>query len=488
MKKLGILVGILLFCAAGWAGATYVVGGKVEKRYFEILEQNARWGPITLSNESYQRGVLCSRAVTLLEMTVPKGKAGEDQEPELETVQVVFEHTLHHGPVPFATGPEGKRSLAPALAIVETRLVRFSPVEEDLEELLGKTPELKNSAAVVRVDFDDKADGLLRVPPFEKETEDARFVFEGLDATTKYDPRAGSLVGTVNLPQLEIRAKDGTLSWNGIEGRFDMVEVLPMLWVGKSRMVFGGMNIDFPGKAEGERKTFRMQEFEVSSESSFDGTKVQLAQVARFEGGTLDGEDFGPLVVDIEVKNLDGQVLSDFQTQVREVYRNAASADPDALAAGIVPLYADLFTRLLQGNPELNLRKFYIATPMGVADGTVRMKFAGPPPETAGGAPNPKEFLRHLESTADITVDEGLIRALLATNVMNRLKASKEAAAKFSEEEIGKMVDQQMESQLGMLAARNFIVRDGGKVKSHATLSQGELLVNGQQVPIFQDR
>ena len=71
MKKLVILVVVVLLCVVGWAGATYIVSGKVESQYFNLLEQNAHWGPVTLTSKSYQRGFLTSKAEMLLEMKIP---------------------------------------------------------------------------------------------------------------------------------------------------------------------------------------------------------------------------------------------------------------------------------------------------------------------------------------------------------------------------------------------------------------------------------
>ncbi len=488
MKKLAIIVVVVLLCVVGWAGATYVVSGKVESQYFNLLEQNAHWGPVTLTSKSYQRGFLTSKAEMLLEMKIPKTAIEEGEEPTVETVQLVFEHTLHHGPLPIVAG---QASLSPALALVDTRMVLFSPEDEALEELLQNIPELKDSFVHIRFGFDGSANGKIEIPPFEKHMEEGAFVWGGFTATTDYAPGAGTLVGTVDMPKLEIHLDDGSLSWSGVSGDFDLVEVLPMLFVGTSQMVSGGMEVDF-SDGEGEESTVvQVNEFKVVTESSFDGQLVQATQSMNFDGATFDGESYGPLIFDVELKNMDGQALSDYQVKVMAIYREADTLEPDALVAELLPLYSDLSMKLMTGSPEFNIKRFYVNTPKGEAEGTFKLKLNKPTDEAPENLAAIFGYLQYLDSSADLSVDESLLRVLLASNMKNSVKLELEAVRKagveveMSDEEVDVMVEQQLDQQLEMLIAQNLIVRDGGKIRSNATFNDGQLLVNGQPMPVF---
>lgn len=486
MKKLGILIIVVLLCAVGWAGATYVMGGKVESRYFSLLEQYGKWGPLTLTNQGYERGFLGSRAQTLLEITLPKTAEEPNGEPGTQTVQVLFEHDLHHGPLLFGADTGGRKSLATGLALIETRLVRLSPGDAELDKLFREVPELRQTIATVKVDFDGSSKSLLRIPPFEKQADDARITWGGLTSSAALSPGEGTLSGEMEMPAMAVHTADATMTWNGIRGRCDLAEVLPMLYVGSSRAEFDGMDLSVTGEDDKGPQEMRMKHAEIVTESSFEDGLVQGNQVATFDGLTVDGKDYGPLVIDADMKNLDGQALSEMQQQLQDVYRRAENFSPDQLAAEVMPVYSRFFNRMMAGKPEVNLKRVYVATPTGEAEGTFRLKLTGQPEAPLDSPAGLLPALQYIDAALDLTVDESLVRAILASQIENALRAAAEASPQvsFSDEEIAAMVEKQVGTQLEAWTAQNFIVRAGDKVKTSATFKKGELLVNGQPLSL----
>jgi|GEM_PF-994660 len=481
MKKLNILLIVVLLCAVGWAGATYVTGGKVESRYFSLIEQNGQWGPLTLTNQGYERGFLSSRAETLLKIILPKPVEEPGGEPGTQTVQVLFEHVLHHGPLLFGADSAGGQSPSTGLALIETRLARLAPGDAELEKLFREVPELREAIATVKVDFDGSSKSLLRIPSFEKQADDARITWGGLASSVAVAPGDGTLSGDLEMPAMAVQTADGTLTWNGLRGRCDLVEVLPTLYVGTSRAEFDGMDLTVTGEGDKGRQEMRIKDAEIVSDSSFDEGLVQVNQVASFDGLTVDGEDYGPLIIDIDMKNLDGQALSEMQQQLQNVYRRAESFTPDEIAAEMIPVYSRFFTRLMAGKPEVNLKRVYLATPRGEAEGTFRFKLTGQPEAPLDSPAGLLPALQYLDAALDVTVDESLVRAILTSQIENALRAAAEASPQvsFSDEEIAAMAEKQAGTQLEAWTAQNFIVREGDKVKTSATFKEGELLVNG---------
>jgi len=488
MKKAWILIVVVLLGIAGWAGSTYVVSERVEKQYYGLLNQHRQWGPVALTSQGYQRGFLSSRAETLVEMTFPKAGGENGQKPATETVQLVFEHTIHHGPLPFG-GPEGQASLAPAMATVETRLVRVATGDDDqgFVRLLQEIPELKESLAFARVGFDGAASGLLQIPPFEKREGDGELLWGGATLTSKYAPGAKTLVGSFDMPKMEFRKAGGGMSWSGIRGQFDLVEAFPMLFVGSSKVAFGPLAVTESKQPEGESKVFELQAIEIVSDSRCEGSLVHVNQTMKLDGASFGGKTYGPLLCDVELKNLDGQVLSDFQRQIQGVYSEADSFQPDELVAKLLPLYGDLFTKLLAGNPELNVKRLYVATPMGEAEGTFRVKLDGMQGVDPKDPTALMQSLQHIDSAADVAVDESLVRGILVGSLKNSQQKAADAGGRpaMSDKEIEGMVDLQLAAQLEALVSQHFIVREGKKIKSSATFKQGELVVNGQPMPVF---
>ncbi len=477
MKKLKILLLLLVLIGAGWAGTTYFIGVKVQNRYEGMLEQYQNLGPFSLTGKSYQRGFLNSEAETVVKATVP---GVEDQDVAEETVTLVFKHTLRHGPLAFGQG-----NSTPGLALIETRLVSVSPGEEDFARLLAKVPELGEPFAIFKVALNGSTNSRIQVPGFEEQIDKGHFSWGGLRFESDFAPGDRTMVGTFDMPKMEFHAADGDFVWNGFSGQFDLAEILPLLYVGTSKVNFGNMEMSLPDEASGQRKNVQMKGFEVFSDSSSDGKLVRYAQTMQFAGIAVDGKIYGPAVCEIEVSNLDCQTLAGFQGQVHEVYWGANHFNPDEVAAQVIPLYGQLLEKLVEGNPQLNIRRLHFATPMGDIDGRALVKFSGKQGLTLD---NPAALLQHLEADAEVSVAQSLINAVMADSMKKSLQAASEQGRipQYSDEEIAMLAEQQLNGQLEALVAQSYIVREGGDVKASATFNRGELVLNGQPLPLFQ--
>ena len=485
MKKLGIVFVLVLLCVAGWAGTAHLVGKKAESYYFDLLDQAGQLGFVTLTNRSFERGFLTSRAETLLEVKFPMfaptddeelgdaptddqgAEPAEDAPPKLtqETFQLVFEHTFHHGPLPYSSGPAGRYSFSPAIALVETRLTEFSPAQESLENLLETIPELRGTVSIAKIRLDGTTDSLFEIPAFELETDSGQFKCSGLTSTSVYSPLGKTLTGSFAMQSVEFRSDDsGVMAWQGMSGDYDLKEALPLFYLGASKVVIGSMDMSVPDRAGGELKVIKLQKIEIVSDSRYDGSMVHVNQITTCDGLTVGDDHYGPLIVDVETNNLDGQALSDFQNEMLSVYRQPDLLDADAIAATVIPKYTDLLVRLLAGDPEFKVKKFLLTTPQGQVDGTFRLKISGVPVVAIKDPVELLQYVQNIDAAAELTVDESLVRSAA----------------------LEKMTEQQFEQQLDAFAMQKFVVRDGGKLKSHVAFRQGELKVNGQVLPIFQ--
>ncbi|MGE4579565.1 MAG: YdgA family protein [Desulfuromonadales bacterium] len=483
MKKFIVLAVIVLLGVAGWAGATYFVGANVQSRYTGLIDQYGHFGPFTLTIQSYDKGFLESKAQTVVEIRVPQSPSEDGQENAEDAVSFVFEHTFRHGPLPL--GASGQQTSGPALALVETRLVSFSADEEDFEKLLAEIPALAEPFAFSKIALDGSVQSRVTIPAFENQSEGNLVRWGGFTLESQAGPDLKTLVGTFDMPKMELIMADGRLTWNGISGRFDLAETLPMLYVGTSRASFGVMDMSFIDKQSGQLKTMQMKGFEVASDSSVDGTLVRYEQTLEFGGVTVEGETFGPGVLEIEMNNLDGEALSSFQGHVQDLYRDSDSFNPEELVGRMLPLYLQLFQNLAAGNPELTIRKLHFATPQGDVDGRVRVKLDGNADAAAG---NPAALLQSLDAEADLSVAESLARSLAKDTIRQNLMGARERGdfPPYSDEEIANLVEQQVDGQIDGLLAQNFLVSDGANLKASATFSNGELVLNGTLLPLFQ--
>ena len=488
MKKLIIAIVIVVICVAGWAGATYIVGGQVESRYSALLDQYGQYGGWQWSSQSYERGFLTSRARTVLELPMPKA-VEQNQDVPQEPLRLTFEHILHHGPLPAGNTPDGKFSMTPILAWVETRLVDVSPSDESLDETVKKLPQLRESYAFTVVGLDGGGASRLMIPAFEQtlKQDDGEFTFswDGLTVNSQFSKDMEAISGECSLPRIQVRMKDGGMAWDGIHANFDLTQAFPMVYVGDFAMHLGGMQMNFQDPQGNNEREVSMKGLDFTSQSVREGSTVRYDQAIKLAAFTVGDETYGPGLMEVTTSNLDGEAVSRFQSDIQQMSQAGAIYTPEDITARLLPVYIQFLTDLAKSSPEIDFRRVQFATPRGNLDGSVRVKLHG---EDGVVFNDPQSWAKNLEAAAQLTIDEGLVRSMMASDLEKDFKLAREQGnlPDFSDEEIGNLIQQQIDGQIEAMAAQNLLLRENGQLKSQATFNRGELVVNERALPLFQ--
>lgn len=472
MKKSTLAGLIILLCVLAWAGGSYVLGGQMRNIYRSSLEGVDTWGIFSLAAaDDYRRGLLSSQARTQVDLNLPRGEGAGSP----TSVQLVFAHKFHHGPLP------GGFSL-PALAEVETRLAEVRLDGVDAEGFFEHFPELEAAVAVTRVAFDGSARSRLRIPPLERHDSEGVLKWQGLKIEAVTEPAGQALKGTVEMPGLEFLAEGSRIELGGIRGEFDLTETLPWIYVGHSKMNLDGLQLEFPDGENGRRRSFGIKAGRVTLDSRYEGERLHYRESLEVARLGMDDEFFGPLSVAIELRNLDGRALSDFMGQFQEAGRELAEVDPESRLIRLLPLYGELAMKLLAGGPELRIERLHLVAPNGEVRGGGRLGFAGEPGFFWGdfGA-----LLQQVEAAVELEAHEDLVRSVLAETMRAELQAQAAAQAEYGPEEIEQLLAESLTSEIDNLLERNFVVREGDKLKTAAGLKNGVFTLNGSALPIF---
>lgn len=471
MKKSTIWALSVLLCVLAWAGGAYVIGGQVQNLYQSSLEESDTWGFFSLASEDYRRGFLSSHVRTQVVLSLPRG----EKEGAPETVQLVFDHTFRHGPLP------GGFSL-PALAEVESRLAEVRLDGVDVEGFFEHFPELEAAIAVTRVAFDGSTKSRLHIPPLERHDTDGELKWQGLKIDAVAEPGGRALKGRVEMPGLELIAEGSRIELGAMRGEFDLTEALPWIYVGRSRMSLDGLEMEFPDGEDGGRRSFEVKAGKVTLDSRQEGDRLHYRESLEFARLGMDDEFFGPLSVEVELLNLDGRALSDFMGQFQEAGRELAEVDPESRLIRLLPLYGELAMKLLAGGPELKIERLRLAAPNGEIRGGGRFGFAGEPGLFLGDF---VALLQQLEAVVELEAHERLVRSVLAATMRAELQAQAAAQAEYGAEEVEQLLTESLESEIDNLLERNFVVREGDKLKITAGLNNGVFTLNGAALPIF---
>ncbi|MEZ4483181.1 MAG: YdgA family protein [Syntrophotaleaceae bacterium] len=479
MKKVVSAIVVVLIGIAGWAGASYVIGGQVEQHYRDHVARLAQWGPVQMNSESYQRGFLSSQGRTLLEIGVPV-PAGESGEVEVETLRLTLEHRVCHGPLPVGSG---SFSLVPQLARIETRLVAASLVGEDGEgsDLLAKLPWLAEIYSLASIGLDGRGRDQLVIPALEQTVGEKQLTITwgGLQSDTRFAKDMSSLAGNILLSSLQLKAEDGRLQWDGAQVDFDLQEAFPLVYLGRYRIDSGFLEMSFDKSGTGRQKV-RVEGLVVDSLASQSSATVDYLQNLKVAKVDVNETGYGPAELEVAARGLDGEVLSRYQQDMLEVY-GQESFDAEVVGMQMMQVYLRLLTGLAEGTPEIEFSKLQIATPHGDFSGNLRLKLNGGAGQELNHLP---ALLQKLEGQAQIAADESLVRKVMAGLVAQQIKNAYRQMdlAPPADKDLVARADSTVEQQLEALIGQQFIERADGKLRCQAVFDRGELKVNGNRV------
>jgi len=439
-----------------------MLGGQVEDRYFEALKDYEQFGVLSFSNQKYERGFFSSSAQTLVMVVVPE--TSDDGAAEARNASFVVRHVFRHGPLPDMSRGF---SFRPGLAAVESTV----DTSGGQSALFTEIPELAQSSSVMRIGFGGEVDGDFEVPAFDKEIDGESVTWGGLVAQATYVPGSGSFRGDMTMPSLILKSSDGTLRMDGFSSTFDLVEALPLVFVGQVKADMSSINMTRP-----DGDAVSVGELRFSSNSSSDGTLVDYAQSVNIDSIAMGGTTHGPVICDMETRNLDAAALSEFQIRFQQLYRSMPTADMDMFAEQIAELYGNLFTKLMAGSPEFRISRLQVRTSMGEFTGALSIRLDAP---GEAAAVNPLLLLQHVHANVELAVHEALVKGLMVMSI------TQQQAADANAQDVEAVAQQLYSRQVETLLARNLIVRDGETITSEASFAQGKLMVNGQEMPLF---
>lgn len=456
MKKFAFA--LIVFVCGAYAASAYILGGQAREQYFSALKEYERYGFVSLANQSYERGFFTSRAHTQVELRIPD----ESQETEGDVARFVVNHAFYHGPLTGTGGDFFRPGLARVMSSVE-------PVAGDAGSghLFAEFPELAGTVSEVHVGFNGHVAGDVRVPAINRSIDGEHVAWGGLDLRAEYAPATRVLRGQVNMPSLVVKAGEGSTELEALTGEFDLIEVLPLVYAGHVDAGISAMGI-IPAKGE----DVRVRNLRLSSNSSCDGSLYHFTQNIDLESVAVGASTYGPASCELSGKNINATALSEFQISFQNLYRDMNETDSEVFFDRVGQLYADLFTKILAGKPELGMPHLRVITPHGDLTGAFSVKLLSPAGEAGL---NPLLLLQHLEAGAQMAVHEELLKGML------RIGMEKEADGQNLEE----IVQQRYAERIEPLLAQNLLVREGGIISGKASFSNGRLSVNGKDMPLF---
>ncbi|MET0023798.1 MAG: YdgA family protein [Sedimenticola sp.] len=462
MKKFFVLFVLLVAVLLAIPG---YVGYQAQARY-QVLVDRLEMSGFRVSKHVYQRGWFGATAESDFALPIPA--SGPNGENNIQEFGFTINSDVVHGPLMPAGGI--------GLAEINTRiLVDGKNVFPDDYPAKIQTRVAWNGAGETLVDLPATV-----IPAQQKRPQ---IDFGGMNGQMVFDAGFSKLDTTLKMPGLEI--SEGEAKRLVVQG----VRADSKSWLDESGLMLGS------GMFEVDRFELVMidtltsvivEKIGADVDSSKQGENVSGTITYRLESADVNGERYGPAVLELSMANLPAEVLVGIQQGMEEIQRQQLPQNQQAFAA--MTLLMSNGPKLIQSDPRFSIDRLSVKTPRGDIQGRFTIQPVGLQWQEIS---NVQAVVEKLEAEAELSMPEPFFRFMFVQQVRNQIAQQLEMRRQMGEEvempephQLDVMADSAAEQQLQRLISQEVLVRDGDLLSTRASLSSGLLTVNGKSVPL----
>jgi uncharacterized protein YdgA (DUF945 family) len=435
----------------------------------------------TAELKEYERGWFKSTATFALSVNLPSQSAGRPQAPYAANTQTVsFKVDIHHGPIIIH---DGRPSFGWGLAHLEPMLPPMADTVLNMAFANGPKPRFDTT---IFLSFTGNANTQLDMPAFNYKGGAAMagvsVDWKGLTSRWDFSGR-DTLSGTFDYQGVEANGGPASLKIDPIRMTVDAKRYKPdSFWLGKTALLADG--IAFTLSPE---KSFELSGFTLESESNINGKTFGGPVDMKLTSLTVNRFTSGPAEMRLSLAKIDLDSYDAFYKAMKELNRTS----PMEMMAG----YRAAVTHLAQTGGELTLDKFSLRVPEGVV--TAQGKLTLPPNPAVNdlskeGRVLLKSAVLEFTGSTPVALVKKAIESELTTSIT---KAQQAALLKRQQEsqpsdsnppltsaQIAAQAKTQAEQQLADWVSKNYLVQKGDAYTVHASLKEGQLIVNDKPV------
>jgi uncharacterized protein YdgA (DUF945 family) len=489
MKKGIIIIVALLVVVVGlWGGGTYWFGLKTEQQYQMLLQKASQSRHLKFVNESYQRGFLSSKARSIVVIQPTPGITPGDQ-----PIKLTLDHDITHGPFPIIKSAQGDSQFKPLMAVFDTKIVLPPETQAQFKEVLAQVPEIGSIRDQTTLYLDGNGEEKFVVPPLKRTFGDEDKVtvdWKGLTLQVNFTSDLKGFKGTLNVPGVELVAKDINLKVKEMKSAFNMQEGVSGLSLGDASLSLA--DLEFAENQEAKTTTFHLRGFSVNTSNKAAGENINSLLAVRTDQMKLEDVQYGPGVFELEFRNLDAASLAKLQKMLRDVdAQPQQQQSEEATEALSLAKYGEILAGLLRKSPEIEITKFDVKTTEGDFTAKAKVSFDG---TKTGPDFNILALANAISAQADCKVGERLLRRLISATTKDKILAEmKEKSGDDDsdldselpdEKELNALVSSAVEEQLSGLMQQGLLQKADGEYRSSASYKAGQIVLNGRPLSL----
>ena len=499
MKKfIGLVVIIAaLVLGGGYYGMGLITERTIKKNIDMINQSNGLFVGI----ERYNRGWYMSTAVLNWRLHIPERLStnpnGQSTTVPSQDYNIAMPLTIYHGPIIFSDS-----GVKFGLGYARSDVVLPQMYADKFSNLFTTEsipPKLNLS---LFVNYANKSRLHLSLPTFKliaKQSGD-QFVWDGMDSHVSASSNLRNIDGGFTIGGASLTKNKMAATLGNITSSYDLHQTDEGIYLGKASMSLPSFAV-----TESGQKILEIEQFGVSSSSDIDSGLFSSHFSTSMNKMTVHGKVYGPALVEMSIKNLDAQVLSDINAQVNKIQQGPDAQRQQALIA-LLPTLPKLFSK----GAQFEVSKFSFVMPEGGIEGDLLVSLP------KGDAGNPFQLVQKILGHGTLKMPVVVLKELMAQSARQKLlsqptlqqamiqqmktsdptqvapvpaagetpsseaQPSQDQSKPMTAVEIQQQAMAQAEQRLSAMVQTGLLALQGTEYVIEVNLAQGQLSVNGK--------
>ncbi|KAF0811529.1 hypothetical protein IGB42_03986 [Andreprevotia sp. IGB-42] len=437
-KIIGASLAVIALGAAGFAGATWYAGHKVDGKFDTVAEQLKGYELIKVAKRDFQKGFWTSTETVTYRVGCEDVKTnGQSVFPSQE---LTLRNTIHHNP--FDTR-------------IDTEIVYSKDAQETLNKVFkGQPPLVIRTAIPLTGDITTEISS-----PAATVTEAGKGTlnWKGFSGSFRYDENLARVKSQIKLTGFDVSEPNGgTAHFDALTAESDQTRVLEGIYTGKQTISWAGFGASMV-TPEGKPVDFSIGKSSMQGESSIKDGLVTMAASGSADDLIIHKKKVGALSMDYSANRIDAKALKAYNDLSWKEGILRCNFDQKGSEERIKTLLVEVLAR--DPSVKMNLK---LKTTAG--EGLYQVDLASKDVKQADLA-NPMGLLAKLTATVAVQVPNALVTQLITD---------------FNPEE-AEMSQAMFDAALEQGTARGFVQNDGKLIQAKLVMKGGEFEINGQK-------
>ncbi|MCX7117207.1 MAG: YdgA family protein [Legionellales bacterium] len=403
MKK---WIGLIIILAALVLGGYYAMGMVTEKTLQKNISVINQTNGLTVHVDHFDRGLYTSKAMLNWQLhtqdRVIKGQNGQISTIPAQNYTIKMPLTIYNGPIIFSDS-----GLKFGLGYAHSDVSMPDEYVPQFASLFTDQSTKPNLSLSLFVSYLNKSHLHIDVPTFKLIFKQGGDIFQwgGMDSYIDVSSTMQNISGgfTVNGAQLVKNKMKATL------GKVTSDYALHLTEAG---IYLGDANLSLPSflLSENDQNILDVEDFTARSSSDVDTGLFSSRFNTSLSKVVANGKTYGPLILEIALRNLDAGVLAEINNEVNKAQQGSDTERQQALLAMLPQL-----PKLLSKGAQFEVSKLNFVVPEGTIEGNMLIALPN------GGTANPFQLLQKLVGHGKLQVPQAMLKQVIVASVKQKL-------------------------------------------------------------------